>query len=251
MRVGATEKGWKIGAVAALLFASTGLQAQDARIEQTQVGDRRDEALTVPQLSVPDQQILNPPVTARPAGPIAQISARSTARQTISQASSERRSASAPTQLSRGGTAEASTPLSRPSDGRKGTMSPIGGHDRCDPARGAALPPDCARVIENRSAEFARPNPLTLSPEQRLLVDQRLRDANTPNQRTPLVRPGDVTDADPEAPEGQAVAAIVRNQVRPDDAKSPVDSLPTNDPAGVAAVIDAIVGNAAGQTAPR
>ena len=34
----------------------------------------------------------------------------------------------------------------------------------------------CANIIENRSSEFARPDPNALSPEQRLLLEQEVRE---------------------------------------------------------------------------
>lgn len=245
---------WPTGTIrtagAALLLVPTAAAAQDARVDQTQLGSAPGRAPTVQQISEPGRRIATP-IGARLTDPVPQVSVPGTFRQAMPQVTSERRGAAAPAQLSRGGTAEASAALSRPSDGRSGAVAPIGGHDRCDRASGQARARDCPNVIENRSAEFARPNPLTLSPEQRLLVDQRLREANTVSPRTPVIRPGDVTEADPDAPQGQVVASIVRDQVRPDDAKSPVGTLPTDDPAGVAAVIDAIVGNGGGQIAPR
>lgn len=63
-------------------------------------------------------------------------------------------------QLNRGGrTAEAPASLSTPAQGRRPTAAvPIGGADRCDPGvRPPSRPaPDCARVLEARSAEFER-----------------------------------------------------------------------------------------------
>src|SRR3546814_10365041 len=67
----------------------------------------------------------------------------------------------------------------RPSDGRTGAVTPVTGEDRCDAAKqdkDKARQEACAKVIETRAAEFTRPDPTILSPEQRLLVDQRLRE---------------------------------------------------------------------------
>lgn len=90
----------------------------------------------------------------------------------------EGRSAPATDQLSRiGKTAQAPQPLSAPSEGRKSTVERVAGEDRCDPAAPKQPRSKCAKVIENRSAEFARPDPRTLSPEQRLLLEQEVREA--------------------------------------------------------------------------
>ncbi|MBX9815976.1 MAG: hypothetical protein A4S12_02240 [Proteobacteria bacterium SG_bin5] len=67
---------------------------------------------------------------------------------------------------------EATPPLSRPAEGRTAAVTPIQGRDRCDPRAITPPPAECARVIETRAAEFARTEPM-LSPEQRLLADQR------------------------------------------------------------------------------
>ena len=228
--------------LALLLLLAPAAQAQrDTSVDQAQLAPE-DAALAVPQLSEPGRQILAPPPpTATPLP--SQLTERAQSRERATQLTAERRSAPAPAQLSRTGTAEQPTPLSRPSEGRTAAVTPVTGRDRCDPARGPAPPRGCDRVIETRAAEFARPNPLTLSPEQRLLVDQRLRDA-TATSRSPVVRPADAAAADPDSPESQAVAALVRGQTRPDDAKSPTDAVPAELPAAAAAVIEAILGNA-------
>src|SRR4051794_28127039 len=57
--------------------------------------------------------------------------------------------------------------LSRREEGRPAPSAPIGGADRCDPARTPRR--GCEQVIGRRSAEFAPPGPPALSPEGRLL----------------------------------------------------------------------------------
>ena len=81
-------------------------------------------------------------------------------------------------QLYRGGrTAQPLEALSRPAEGRTGAVTAVQGDDRCDPADARSRRSQaCQRVIETRSAEFARPEPAPLSPEQRLLSEQRNRD---------------------------------------------------------------------------
>ena len=100
----------------------------------------------------------------------------------------ERPAAQVPDQLSKGGkTAQPSQPLSRPSDGHRADVERLAGADRCDPAEIKRPRSRCATVIENRSGEFARPDPNALSPEQRLLLEQEVRegalDANSGARR--------------------------------------------------------------------
>jgi hypothetical protein len=82
-----------------------------------------------------------------------------------------------PEQLSTGGkTAQPSQPLSKPADGRQSAVERIAGADQCDPADPKRSRAKCATVIENRASEFARSNSNELSPEQRLLLEQEVRE---------------------------------------------------------------------------
>ena len=115
-----------------------------------------------------------------------QLARRREGRDAAPQLTTERAPVTPGTQLYRGSaTAQAPTPLSRPSEGRSAPLVRLGGSDRCDPQTGdAAGRAACARVIETRSAEFERADPLILSPEQRLLVDQRSREGSSSVQST-------------------------------------------------------------------
>lgn len=94
-------------------------------------------------------------LVAPPAG------AREEARRTSQQVSDGKRSA------------ESGPSLSRREQSRPGAKEVLTGSDRCDPgARTKDRSAACARVIEARSGEFERAPP-TLSPEQRLLLEQR------------------------------------------------------------------------------
>ena len=99
-------------------------------------------------------------------------------------------------------------------------------------------------MIETRAAEF-EPEPITLSPEQRLLVEQRLREAPA---RSRIVSSG----LDPDAIEEQAVASLTfRPAPRPDrdereDDRSSADAAA----AAAAAIVNAIV-NGPGAPAPN
>lgn len=68
-------------------------------------------------------------------------------------------------------------PLSRPSDGRTAAVEAVRGEDRCDAARTDQNRTQCAEVIENRAAQFSRREAPVLSPEQKLLADQRTRES--------------------------------------------------------------------------
>ncbi|MDB5718401.1 MAG: hypothetical protein JWM38_1828 [Sphingomonas bacterium] len=110
--------------------------------------------------------------------------------------------------------ARSSTPLSRPKDGRKGAIARVVGEDRCDPeASGPARDgADCVAVIETRSADFPPPQVAPLSPEQRLLVEQReTRPHNVdPGMVSRIAgRRGGNDGLDAEAPEMQGIASVV------------------------------------------
>lgn len=132
---------------------------------------------------------------------------------------------------SSGRTAAAPEALSRPADGRTGTVVRVEGQDRCDPAEADSNDRVCQRVIETRAAEFARPAQGVLSAEQRLLIDQQLREQPA-NSRTAVRRLGEA-GGDPESIEEQGVASIALKPPnapsRPDPSENP--ERPELDPA--------------------
>ena len=197
-------------------------------------------------------------------GPVAQISSgskqldapvRSEPRTTGSSPQLTREPASARSpgqQLYTGGrTAQPSDPLSRPSEGRTGAVARVEGKDRCDPAheQAAGRSAACASVIETRSAEFKAPEPAPLSPEQRLLVDQRLREGSV-TTRTAAKRLAETGD-DAESMQSQSVASVVL-RTPPGEAG---DRRPGDPTEGLSqetiAVINAIVGAGGGTTPPN
>lgn len=199
--------GWRCAAVALALFAVPA-HAQDGPSDMVQVGSSpAGSAQPITQLSNERRELLSP---AQPAGrealTPAQLTAEGEAGSSPRQLTNEEGRVRAPRQLYQGGkTAQPSEALSHPSEGRTGAASPVVGKDRCDPAaeaRGKA----CENVIETRSAEFARPEAATLSAEQRLLIDQQLREA-PPGARTAVRRLGS-TGFEPDSIEEQGVAAI-------------------------------------------
>ena len=107
-------------------------------------------------------------------------------------------------------------PLSNPEEGRTAAVARVEGKDRCDPANPKdKKSPECRHVIETRSAEFAKPSPSELSPEQKLLIDQQLlaREADISSATRRLANSGD-TDNDIAAM-GVASVVLTRNQPEP------------------------------------
>ncbi|EQB16456.1 hypothetical protein [Sphingobium lactosutens] len=145
------------------------------------------------------------------------------------------------TQLYRGGpTAQPSAPLSSPAQGRTGAVEAVDGQDRCDPgAADRESPTRCAQVIETRSAEFAKPSPTALSPEQKLLVDGRIRNEPVAPDRRIAAR-SDVDD-----PDYQQIAAAALQGAPASVAEKPADE--EKDPqaqalqnAAIGAVVDVL-----------
>lgn len=146
-------------------------------------------------------------------------------------------------QLYRGGrSAQGADPLSRPSDGRTGAIARVGGSDRCDRAQtDAAVIRACARVIETRSGEFAQPRAVSLSPEQRLLVDQPLRDGQETTRSASRRLAG---EGQAETLEEQSVASVALRQgnagVRPIAPDAGLPALSAEAQAFVNALVGAI-----------
>jgi hypothetical protein len=123
------------------------------------------------------------------------------------QLTKEGRAVRPPMQLYTGArNAQAPGSLSRRSEGRTGAIERVAGADRCNqPQADPAVVRACARAIETRAAEFARPAPPPLSPEQRLLVDQRLQEGRS-TAKTAVRRLADEGEAN--TVESQAVASV-------------------------------------------
>jgi hypothetical protein len=185
------------------------VQAQDERGSIDQIGAQ--DIGSVQQISGGARQV-PAAVRAAPATGAAppQLSSESESASPPAQLTAEPRNTRGPAQLYTGGrTAQPSEPLSRPSEGRTGAVTRVVGNDRCDPAAEASgrSTSACASVIESRAAEFARPDPAALSPEQRLLAEQRTREGGetTRDASRRLARSGEDTESD----QAQAVASVV------------------------------------------
>lgn len=127
---------------------------------------------------VPADPVIQRDATPATADAPTQLGSASDSTPATAQLTDAARTRGAPTQVSAGDRdARPPQPLSHPSDGRTSTVERVAGHDRCDPAVEKKKPArSCANVIENRASEFAGKEPPKLSPEQRLLLDERLRE---------------------------------------------------------------------------
>jgi hypothetical protein len=191
------------------LAASAAAQASDLPIEQ--IAPRDSEAVS--QISDGSTEILRPPAPE----PRTSLSPTQLAREKESgpaaeQLTPERRSLPRPAQLAPGSrSAQPPQSISKPEDGRRAAVERVEGEDRCDPAKhpsGKTLRANCSRVIENRAAEF-KGGQVTppLSPEQRLLIDQQLRDrASDPRSAARRLA---TTGEDHDSIEAQGVASVV------------------------------------------
>jgi hypothetical protein len=134
-----------------------------------------------------------------------------------------RTGASSP-QLSTGApTAQPSPPLSSTRDGRTAAVDRLKGEDRCDPrAQTRENAAKCAAVIENRAEAFKGQEPVELSPEQKIILEQlaqEKKDLDTAARR--LAASGN----DADSIEAQGVAFIVlrppaREEEKPEDKPS-------------------------------
>lgn len=118
--------------------------------------------------------------------------------------------------------AEAAPALSKRDQSRPLPGTAIGGTDRCDPAARQRVRGDsCEAVIEARSAEFGRAPP-PLSPEQRLLLEQRVLTPAPGQDGTArrLAQPGGASFDD------QAVASIALRQSAPPTASDKKEEVP-------------------------
>ena len=230
--------------IAALVIATGTAQAQQRSA---------DERITPPGGQVDPPGTTDPGLTSQISdsetarGSVDQIQARRPRAAAAGQVTSEPASTSGSPQLGRADrSTQGAGAVSRRSDGRPTGSAALGGTDRCDPAtpRASTAVP-CDRVIETRSAEFARPPAPMLSPEQRLLLDRDRMDPG--GVRSAVDRVGR-NDIDSNASETQALASITLGQPPADTTPDP-----TADGAPGESAVDAIIQiiNAAQAAGPR
>ena len=189
--------------------------------------------------------------------PVAQLSTAAEREGGVAQLTADGDVATSGAQLTSGPrTAREPESLSRPSEGRTGAVARVEGDDRCADADPANRPAVCDRPIEARSAEFARPRTPAFSPEQRLLVDQRLRDAGLGSRVANLGRTTPDASVDPDAIEGQALASVALDRAGAGGRDAEANAAAGADPLGSlpeasAALIQVLLENAGVQQPPR
>lgn len=212
-------------------------QDTDTAIEQAQTSAR--QSIGVSQLAEPAGSVraMREIEGAGRDGPAAaQLTAEPRSAGVDRQVSTDARSATEP------------TGISRPVDGRVGgvgTVERVAGDDLCAPSAmdraGGGRPDVCKRVIETRSAQFARPERPTLSPEQRLLIDQRVREA--PTLRGTRDRRFEPRATDPDRADDQAIASMVLDRAGLEAAVAAAGAVEQTQalPADAATLIDVIL----------
>lgn len=203
--------------------------------------DAADPSPVIEQIASGRKEILAPPPTARTTSAPPQLTKEAPGVSPAPQLTKERGTNALSAQVYRGPrTAEPAQSLSRPADGRTAAVERVGGKDRCDPAETKAPSNNsCSKVIETRAAEFARPDPAILSPEQRILMEQQLRErsASISGASRRLATTGDGANT----MAGQEVASIVlgRSSDAADKKEKPEESPQLSEEA--AAIVNAIV----------
>lgn len=179
---------------------------------------------------------LNPAEPGLSVAPPVQLASDAESSPATPQVTVEARAAPSAEQLSKvGRTAQPPQALSRRSEGRPSGVERLAGADRCDPAQPHLSRTTCARVIENRSAEFARPDPATLSPEQRLLLEQEVREGalDPVTGARKLARTG-------QAEESLAAMGVASTIMQP-QADTPEQRKPDEDVSKAVEIIGAII----------
>jgi hypothetical protein len=167
------------------------------------------QQVDVPQITT-SRAVVAPaePVGEKGAQPVQQLSTGDDSRPAERQVNPSGSSNEQPSQVAtRTRNPQPPQPLSTPEQGRTAAIDPVHGHDRCDPAdEKQSKTLQCRKVIENRAAEYVRPSPTRLSPEQKLMVDQQLQARVEAARR--LANSGQVDGSI----EGMGIASIVLDQ---------------------------------------
>lgn len=132
--------------------------------------------------------------------------------------------------------------MSQASEGWTAVVARVDGDDGCDPADPRSRREvSCAEVIETRSAEFPRPDPAELSPEQRLLAEQRDRMVSNQAAARRLAANG----GNPDDLRDQGIASIALRGAIP-VARNEEEERPAELSSDVAAIVQAIANAATG-----
>jgi hypothetical protein len=188
-----------ISAVAGVLLSAAMAAAPAVAEQQVDIPQ-----ITAPAAPVPPAQPVSPKTAQSPE----QLSTGDDSRPAERQVTPSGTSNEQPSQVAtRSRNPQPPQPLSTPEEGRTAAVDPVHGHDRCDAADAKQSKTlQCRKVIENRAAEYVRPSPTRLSPEQKLMVDQQLQAREEAVRR--LANSGQVDGSI----EGMGIASIVLDQ---------------------------------------
>lgn len=215
-------------------------RAQDNASGVEQIGSAATQPVYSPQLAPGGPAIDLPQRGDRESAPPQQLSASEESTPATPQLTREAESARSAPQLYRGArTAQPSTPLSSPGEGRTAAVARVQGDDRCDPRAPEGESAACRRVIETRAAEFVRPAPTRLSPEQRLLGEQRMMPAISAQAAAQRLA---TNAANPNSIEDQSIASVVLGSRQAPAPTRPGETEPAEgDAAAIEAIVNAVV----------
>ena len=153
----------------------------------------------------------------------------------------ERGSGPGSQQLTKGArTAQPSQALSTPGEGRTGAVDRVAGDDRCDPAAQAkSRPANCVAVIETRAAEFSPRAATPLSPEQRIIMDQQLRERSI--GMASAVRRLANNGEDAQSANAQGLASVVLRKPVDPKRDQPTDPAAAATSGQILAIVNAII----------
>jgi hypothetical protein len=158
------------------------------------------------------------------------------------------------TQISNPGGApdESAAAVSSTAQSRPQGVARLGGRDRCDPQLAAVERERCQRILELRAQEFNAPAPPELSPEQKLLAEQRTDDEGSAGRSTVTrLRLASRDDPDANLQSNQELAALyLGKQAPPAQPQSPAEPTPEGD-ASLAQILETLqVATSGGQSPP-
>lgn len=171
-----------------------------------------------------DRTLAEPPLPVRRSAPPAQLSSDA--------------DNGAPAQLSDPGSKDLRpAAVSSKADSKPGAVVHLKGHDRCDPQLDERRLAECRRILELRADEFHAPAPPQLSPEERLLAQQRAAEfaAHTPAQRLRMATKG---EPDADLTSNQVLASIYLDSNTPP--AQPAETPAPGDASDAAAILKAI-----------
>jgi hypothetical protein len=157
-------------------------------------------------------------------------------------------------QISRPGAApdESAAAISSTAQSRPQAVARLEGRDRCDPQLGEAERERCRRILELRAQEFNAPAPPELSPEQKLLAEQRSDDEAAAGRSTVTrLRLASRDDPDANLQSNQELAALyLGKQTPPPSQPATPDSTAEGD-ASLAQILESLqVATSGGQSPP-